>query len=120
MQLWLTLKVLYKDKLAAWLINIAALFVLGTWIWLLSHGLDHQNLTVLHYNIYSGIDVLGEWYWIYILPGIVLLFSGLNIWLGLIFWKNFPVLSYFFLSTVLLVNIFLFIYVFNILGYNLR
>jgi len=120
MQFLLTLKVLYKDRLAAWIINIAALFVLGTWIWLLSHAVERNSLTVLHYNIYSGIDVLGAWYWIYLLPGMVLALSILNYWLAMFFWKNFPTFSYFFLSTTLLINVLVFIYVFNILGYNLR
>ena len=39
-------------------------------------------LTVLHYNVYFGVDLLGVWWQILILPGIALVFVLLNLFLA--------------------------------------
>lgn len=37
-----------------------------------------EVLTVLHYNVYFGVDLLGAWWQVYILPGVALVFVALN------------------------------------------
>lgn len=39
-------------------------------------------LTVLHYNVYFGVDLLGAWWQLSILPGVALLFVFMNLMLS--------------------------------------
>ncbi len=36
-------------------------------------------LTVLHYNVYFGVDLLGAWWQLFILPGVAFLFVLMNL-----------------------------------------
>lgn len=47
-----------------------------------------EVLTVLHYNVYFGVDLLGSWWQAYILPGVALCFVGINIWLAFYFYAR--------------------------------
>lgn len=114
-----TSKVLYKDKLAFWLINVSILFILVTWGLFLYKRITPDPLAVLHFNIYAGIDVLGSWHWLYIIPLIVLFVSLLDFVLSVLLWTKVRVMSYFLLTTIGIINIFTFLYLNNILNYNL-
>lgn len=37
-------------------------------------------LTVLHYNVYFGVDLLGSWWQIFMLPGVAIVFIIMDIW----------------------------------------
>lgn len=122
MQIWRSIRVFYKDRLAAWLLNFSVLFILGTWALLLFNKIVKSPLAVLHINIYAGIDVLGHWKWLYIIPAIFLGVAIVDFLLALWLWTRQRVLSYFLLITILLSNIILFLYffyLFNILKYNI-
>ena len=119
MGLFVAIKVLYKDKLAAWLINISILAILATWILFLFKRIVQSPIAVLHFNIYSGIDVVGMWYWLFIIPGIVLVISFLDFLLAIFFWTKQRIWSYFLLTIILIANIITFLFLFNILNYNL-
>jgi len=114
-----TSRVLYKDKLAFWLSNFSFLFILATWVLFLVKRIKHDPLSVLHYNIYAGIDILGNWSWLYIMPALVLLVSVIDFLLAVLLWTKVRVMSYFLLATIMLINIFMFLFLYNILNYNL-
>lgn len=112
------IKVFYKDKLASWLINFSALFFAATWTFLLFSKIKKDPLAVLHYNIYAGLDVLGDFKWLYFIPLIVLIISLLDILLAsLIFSKN-RLSSYFLLTAVLFINAVILFYINYILKLN--
>ncbi len=48
---------------------------------------------VLHYNIYFGVDLIGEWYKIFYIPLSGLLVLVFNMVLGIIIYKKEPFLS---------------------------
>ncbi|MBU1203197.1 hypothetical protein KKH39_04125 [Patescibacteria group bacterium] len=110
-----TAKVLYKDKLAFWLINVSILSILANWSLFLFRKVARDQLSVLHYNVYSGIDILGYWYWLYIIPGIFLVLALINIFLAVFLWTRFRILSYFLIFTIFICHSFLFFYLYNIL-----
>ena len=114
-----TSKVLYKDKLAFWLTNVSFLFILATWASFLIKRIKLDPLAVLHYNIYAGIDTLGSWHWLYIMPALVLAVSIIDFILAVILWTKVRVMSYFLLATIMIINIFMFLFLYNILNYNL-
>ena len=110
--------VLYQDKLAFWLINFSILSIVSTWALFLFKRVERDPLAVLHYNIYAGIDALGSWQWLYLLPAIFLLIAALDFWLAVLLWTKARVLSYFLLATILIMNFFMSLFIYNILNYN--
>lgn len=116
-----SVRVFYKDRLAAWLLNFSVLFILGTWGLLIFNKIVKSPLSVLHINVYSGIDVLGDWKWLYIVPAIFLVLAVIDVLLAVVLWTRQRVLSYFLLSTILISHVILFLYflyLLNILKYN--
>ncbi|MBT4735534.1 MAG: hypothetical protein HOO10_11120 [Candidatus Marinimicrobia bacterium] len=118
MKLLKTAKIFYKDRLAAILLNITILVILATWLLFIFYKAAPDPLTALHYNIYAGIDTLGSWRWLYIIPGIVLAISIIDVILAVLFWTKQRMWSYFLLITILLINAGVFYYLYNILNYN--
>lgn len=114
-----TSRVLYKDKLAFWLINVSLLFTIAVIALFFFKRIKPDPLAVLHYNIYAGIDILGPWYWLWLMPIIIFVVSILDFWLATLLWTKVRVMSYFLLTTIMLINIFMFLFLYNILNYNL-
>ncbi|MDP2812554.1 MAG: hypothetical protein Q8O32_02580 [bacterium] len=111
-------RVLYKDKLAFWLLNFGVLFVLGTWLIFLFKKALPSPLAVLHVNIYSGIDVIGNSNWLFGIPAIFFGLSIIDVLLAIYLWTKNRLFSYLLLIAMLLMNLILFLYLFNILDYN--
>ncbi len=119
MRFFSRVKVFYKDKLILALSIFSLGFIVATWLQFLWNKVEPSPITVLHYNIYAGIDIIGQWYWLYLIPGIVAALSLINFLLAIWFWARQQVWSYLLLVTTLLINIMIFIFVFNILNYSL-
>ena len=111
-------KVLYKDKLAFWLTNFSLLFILFSWSVFLFKRVKPDPLAVIHVNIYSGIDVIANHTWLFIIPAIFLGVSFFNFLLAIVLWVKNRLSSYLLLGAVLFLNIVLFLYLFTILNYN--
>lgn len=43
---------------------------------------------VLHYNVYFGVDLIGDWWQVYSFPTVGLIILGLNMSLGLFFYRR--------------------------------
>lgn len=85
----------YNDKVIK--INLfLSLFVnVGLWLLVIWQTKNLGELISLHYNIYFGIDLLGFWYQIYLLPGLGLLFFLINFVLAGLFYSKEKIISYF-------------------------
>lgn len=116
--LWMKIKVIYKDHWSFWLTNISLLFVLATWFFYFYTKIAPSPIASLHYNIYSGIDFLGDWRWLIYLPLIMLLLSIINFILAALIFTKKPIFSHLILTYILLSNAMFFIYYFYILNYN--
>jgi hypothetical protein len=70
-----------------------------------------EALTVLHYNVYFGVDLLGAWWQTLILPGVALVFVLMNLFLASRFYmiQQERIAAYLLLlgSTMLLGGVFL-------------
>ena len=119
MALFSKVKVFYRDKLVLGLLVPAVLFLLATWALFLFKKFAQSPIAVLHFNIYAGIDILGNWYWLYIIPGLVLVISIIDIILASLLWTKQRAWSYLLLVAILIVNAMIFFYLYNILNYNL-
>lgn len=120
MEIKRNLRVIYKDNLVLVLSLISSLLLLATWFLFLVRKIDYSNLSVLHTNIYVGIDVLGSWHWLFLLPVGTILVSGINVLLSFYLWTRQRIWTYYLLSTTVFINFCVFFYLYNILYFNLK
>jgi hypothetical protein len=118
--LWMKIKVIYKDHWSFWLTNSSILFVLATWFFYFFTKINPSPIASLHYNIYSGIDLLGDWHWLVYLPLILLFLSLANFIIATVVFTKRPAFSHFILAYILCSNAMFFTYYFYILNYNLN
>ncbi|MBT4849493.1 hypothetical protein HON36_01435 [Candidatus Parcubacteria bacterium] len=119
MEILRTTKVFYRDKLVFWLLNFSILAILATWGLIGWKQINPDDLAVLHYNIYYGIDILGNSRWLYLIPLFVLILSILDFLAAIFLWTKNRLLSYFLLTTILVINIITLVYLYNIINYNI-
>jgi hypothetical protein len=80
---------------------------LGIWIVLYMYIKPSQDPIYLHYNIYFGINLIGEWYKIYIIPLSGLLIILVNYLAGVTMYTSNRILSYLVVIFTIPVNLFL-------------
>ncbi len=78
------------------------------WLWLYLTVSPKELPVPLHYNIYFGIDLIGEWYKIFFIPfsGFVILF--INFLISFIIYRKQKIISYFLSALTGLFQLFLF------------
>lgn len=118
--LWMKIKVIYKDRWSFWLTNASIFFVLATWFLFFTTKIAHSPIASLHYNIYSGIDLLGDWLWLVYFPIILVLLSIINFIIASNIFTKKPAMSHFILAYILCSNVMFFTYFYYILNYNLN
>lgn len=112
-------KILFKKKI--FILNLILGLVLNLALWLLIYFEiePQQEPVILHYNIYFGVDLIGDWYKIYALPLFGLVVFLLNFTLAGLIYHRAKVLSYFLVFVASLVQILLFLAGFFIILQNL-
>lgn len=97
----------WKDRFN--IITLATSLLINLIIWLiLFFKIQPQNQPiVLHYNIYFGIDFIDQWYKIYFIPSLGLLFILLNLIISFVVYREERLLVYFLLSASLFIQILL-------------
>jgi hypothetical protein len=61
---------------------------------------------VLHYNVYFGVDIIGDWWQVFLLPSIGLVFMLVNGILSYALYKRYErIAAYLFLLTAFLVQV---------------
>lgn len=88
-------------------ILISLFLNLGIWIILYIFIKPSFEPVYLHYNIYFGIDLIGEWYRIYIIPLTGFVVILVNYLAGAIIYSSKRVLSYLVVIFAIPVNLFL-------------
>ncbi len=72
--------------------------------WLIKPSLDSL---ILHYTVYFGIDLIGQWYKLYLMPIVGSFLFLVNFPLALFFYKKEKVASYLLTSVTFLIELFL-------------
>ncbi len=109
---------LYKHRWSAVLINIWLLAVLMSVFIFWKKDIVKTDLAALHYNIYSGINLLGPWQWLWALPIILFLVSIINIIIASQLVHKYRIWVYWLLLANLLNQLIMLIYLYNILNFN--
>ena len=87
-------------------LTLNLLLNVGLWLFLIWQVEKFSPLIPLHYNIYFGIDLLGPWYQIFLLPILGLAIFLFNLFLGIIFFKpERRLISYFLVGAATLVQL---------------
>ncbi|MFA6322317.1 MAG: hypothetical protein WCX71_02455 [Candidatus Buchananbacteria bacterium] len=86
---------LFRDRIVRMLFLLALLIDVLIWFFLGWSVRDLPESIPLHYNIYYGIDLYGNWYEILYLPAVGLLFLSINFILALYLYSREKILSYF-------------------------
>lgn len=119
MELIRKIRVVFKDKLVAVMGVLSLGLMLAAWSLFLLRKVNYSELSVIHSNIYLGIDVLAHWRWFFLIPGLVFLVSILDFMLALYLWVKNRLWTYYLLVSIFFINFLLFIYLYNIINFNL-
>lgn len=87
------------------LLSFILAFLLNLACWILPYFLikPGSEPIILHYNIYFGVDLIGEWYRIFFLPASATILMLINIALGVITYRKDATISkIFFGGTVII------------------
>lgn len=85
-------------------IGVAQLFV---WVYTFWFIRPTSELIILHYTTHFGVDFLGQWRSLFIVPVVGLLFVALNLVLTAWFWQRIRALAWLSLGASVLINIML-------------
>lgn len=77
-----------------------------------------ERLLPLHYNIYFGVDFIGEWHKIFIIPALGFFFTIINFILADIIYVRDKVIGYFLAGESVFVQIILFLASYAIVSIN--
>jgi len=108
-----------QDKLIAIFLALALFFNLALWVILISMIRPTTDSIVLHYNIYFGINLVGEWWKIYFIPGVSFLIFIVNLYLGLRLYQKRSLLTYFLSFFSLFIQVLILVGIINLIFINL-
>ena len=97
----------FKDKFNV--IGLIIILILNLIIWAILYFNIEPTIDPipLHYNIYFGIDLIGQWYQIFYLPASGLIIYFINFVLSYIIYKREKIISYFLILSTGLIQIIL-------------
>jgi len=105
----LRLKNFFVDRVNIFFLLTGIVLNIILWLYLSWKIKPTNELISLHYNIYFGIDLIGEWYRIYILSLSGLIIYFINLVLSFILYKRGRIISYVILTMTLFLQIILLI-----------
>lgn len=93
-RIWDMLREPLKNKFASFAFLFSLLSNIAIWLLLYIFIKQSNETTLLHYNIYFGVDLIGNWYNVYLIPlsGIVIIL--VNYILGAIMYLKKSVIFY--------------------------
>jgi hypothetical protein len=78
----------FHNHIALWLLSLNLILNVANWIILIVFINRVDGGIILHYNVYFGVDDIGNWKQAFILPAIGILLFSLNAFLASYFYKN--------------------------------
>ena len=96
---------LLSDRSSQILLVVGLLFNISAWIYLLINIKPQTDPIFLHYNIYFGVDLIGDWYRIYQIPLIGIIIYFVNLYLSYILYKKGKVISRFLIGVTVFIQV---------------
>ena len=113
---------LFLRRPIVWIpLSIAGLLNVASWFLLLRHAVAKgaEDVIVLHYSVYYGVDLVGRWSESFLIPLSGLVFLLLNTCLAYVFQKRSAVIRNTFLIFTPVIQLLLFFAVFFLVIVNL-
>jgi hypothetical protein len=95
----------WTDPVIFFLIVLAILANAGLWVALLRTVTPTNSDIILHYNIYFGVDVIGNWKSLFFMPSLAAALLFLNVILSRFFYYKERLASFLFAGTALVVQL---------------
>ena len=95
----------FQSKIVFWLIISGLLANLINWaaLWIFIKPVDGN--IILHYNVYFGVDMMGNWKLVFIMPSVGLFLFFVNFFLALYFYRQKErIASYLLLMAALMIQ----------------
>lgn len=90
----------FQNGLNIWLIILSVVINIGNWALLLIFIKPVDFSVILHYNVYFGVDVIGDWRKIFFFPALGIFLLILNLLLAFYFYKQDEKISAYLLMLV--------------------
>lgn len=100
-------KLFIKKLSTAIPLGTALLLHLGVWGWLAFYIRPQEEPIFLHYNVLFGVDLTGEWYYVFSLPLVGAFVIIVNSVLAWFLYTKDSFASYVLLTTTVIVHVFL-------------
>lgn len=96
----------FKNLIVIWLIILSAVFNLADWVILKMFIRPIDLPIILHYNVYFGVDIMGNYKEVYILPFIGIILFLTNLFLSLyLYMKKERIASYLLMMASLMIQL---------------
>ena len=96
----------FKSKIVDWLLVLSLIVNIANWAVLLIFIRSVDSGIILHYNIYFGVDSIGDWRQVFVMPFIGLILFILNALLAYFFYaKKERIASYILLLATFMAQI---------------
>lgn len=101
------LRYFVQDKIISRVFIFSLLTNLLAWLSMFWQVPFRQGSFFLHYTVYFGVDWVGEWKMIFLIPLTGFLFLVINTLFAYFFYKSQKLISYFFVSATAILEIFI-------------
>lgn len=91
---------------------------IGVWLYLALKVKSQSDPIFLHYNIYFGVDLIGEWYQIFIMPLTGLIIYFINLYFSYIIYRREKIISYSIISLTAVIQLIILLASFLIVRQN--
>lgn len=78
---------------------------LGLWTAIFAIVEPTERQMILHYNIYFGVDAIGDWRNIFFMPALAAIILAVNVFLSRFFYYKEKFVSYLFAAMALLIQL---------------
>lgn len=95
----------WTDPVIFFALALAVLANAGLWAALYFTVIPTDAPIILHYNIYFGVDAIGDWRSLYFMPTLAAALLGLNAVLSRFFYYKERLVSYLFAGTALILQL---------------
>ncbi|MCK5084052.1 MAG: hypothetical protein KAQ64_00160 [Candidatus Pacebacteria bacterium] len=108
----------WKDRLIVNLTALSLFLNISLWIYFFQNKKESDYPIILHYNLIFGVDCLGDYEKIYLISFVGLILILFNSVLGYILYNKEKLASYFLAFNTLIIQIFLIVAGYLIVGIN--
>jgi len=97
----------WKNKIISGTLVLSFLTNISLWIFLFKNQKSSELPIILHYNLFFGVDCLGEYNEIYLIPIVGVIIIIINTILGYLLYEREKLASYFLAFNIFIVQLFL-------------